>query len=174
MTSKARSVYRDAMRLSIQAPPQLAVWLESQTESPEPLSSFTREVLQTVASSIGSTGASLKRVVEKVPTIGRFTCEAFGSERVGCFLCKTNPMIKWSWHDHASSRKHVAHVEVEQSKANERLGEVRERRGMGIEDSWHWKHTLTEMLSSREAEMEEYYKELATEYLAREGQGVNE
>ena len=40
--------------------------------------------------------------------MGRFMCQVLGSERVGCYLCMTKPMIKWCWHEHASSRLHVA------------------------------------------------------------------
>ena len=37
----------------------------------------------------------------------RFTVAAFGSTRVGCRLCDTGPMMKWCWHAHALSKKHV-------------------------------------------------------------------
>ena len=99
-----------ARRLRILAAPKAAVHMETLVESREPWKPLTQPDLQFVAERAGSSGGALAGSVATVSTRGRFACRVFGSDRVGCSLCRTKPMAKSCWHSHASSRAHASRL----------------------------------------------------------------
>lgn len=105
------SLHADASQLQLAQAPYLAVLMESQAESSKALAEITRVHEQDIATAVGAVDARVLQQTEHVSTVGQFTCKAFGSERVGCFLCSTKSMIKWCWYDHALTKRHLAAVE---------------------------------------------------------------
>ena len=57
-----------------------------------------------------SDDAALHGAMATVTSEGRFQCMYQGGTRFGCTLCATRPMVKWSWHDHASSAAHASKI----------------------------------------------------------------
>lgn len=97
-----------AQRLQLSAPATASILMDTQLESNLQSPSLTSSHLRSLAASVGARAAKVMKSMETVSSEGRFHCSAFGSERVGCFLCSTKSMVKWSWHFHAASAKHKA------------------------------------------------------------------
>lgn len=99
-----------ARRIFMASSPTVAMQMVTMVETPRSITKLADVDLQAIAESVGSSGARLVGDVAEVCSTGRFACQCLGSERVGCFLCHTRPMIKWCWHDHASTKGHKGKV----------------------------------------------------------------
>ena len=104
-------------RLSMSTPPTFVQLMETQVEKQLAVQQFTERELRDLAAFVGFSrspraGAFHYGDVRTVTSQGRFVCQCLGSERVGCCVCSTKPMIKWCWYEHALSGQHIAQLEA--------------------------------------------------------------
>ena len=96
-----------AMELTLLARPQAFLLVETQAEVEAGVGEFSKDALAAIASGVGCGAVVPEGAIRTVPTLGQFSLEHNGSERVACVLCGSRPMMRWSWHDHASSAHHI-------------------------------------------------------------------
>ena len=93
--------------MAVAAGPRARLPVETQVETEEGVPVLTAGDLATIARCVGSGSAVLEGAISTAPTLGRFAFNHTGSERVACFLCGSRAMVKWCWHDRATSPQHL-------------------------------------------------------------------
>ncbi len=105
-----------AQRMGVAETPVSAIQMVTLVEAPHPIKTLSDQDLSLLAASVGSSSARVIGEIEAVTCTGRFICKCMGGERAGCYVCHTKPMVRWCWHDHASSTAHGLKVASSQEQ----------------------------------------------------------